>query len=347
MKTKIICTLGPASSDQHTIEALIGAGMSVARLNFSHRKLNELAGTVRKIRLASKRANKKIIIMGDLQGPKIRIGYFKTAMINLSENHDFIFTPDKIIGNQHIVSVDYTDLYKYLLPKDRIFLDDGKIELEVKRVRTKQIQCRVIVGGPLSARKGLSVLNKQLPLPGITPQDAIDLKCGIQCGMDWFAHSFVRQACHVTELKELARSNGAKKLFVISKIEDSEGVENIDEIIKVSDGIMVARGDLGVSMDRALVPLLQKQITEKCNKAHRLDIVATQVMDSMISHPYPTRAEVNDVAVAVMQGSQYLMLSGETAVGKYPVKTTSEMARIIEVIEKNLKGINPHSRFNR
>jgi pyruvate kinase len=335
METRIICTIGPASSDSKTLKGLISAGMAVARINFSHGKLAHITGIIRKIRALSAQAGKKVIILGDLQGPKIRIGQFKKAPVCLRENDEFTFTSKQIIGTKHAVSVDYPELYKYLSHNDLIFLDDGKIELVVKSIRSGNINCRVIIGGELNPRKGLSVLNKIIPLPGVTAQDKVDLAFGIKEGMDWFAHSFVRKASHVTELRKLAAAYGAKDIFVVSKIEDRQGFRNVDEIIKVSNGIMVARGDLGVSVDRALVPIMQKQIVEKCNKARKTDIVATQILDSMIHNPYPTRAEVNDVAVAVMQETDYLLLSGETAVGKYPVQTTAEMARIISVIQRN------------
>ena len=337
MKTKIICTIGPASDNSRTLEKLILAGMSIARLNFSHSQPDDIHRIIKKIRSASTRMKKKIIILGDLQGPKIRIGHFRKNFVSLPENRKFIFTTDGVTGDSGMVSVDYPGLPKYVSRHDRIFLDDGKIELRVERVSGKRIKCRVIMGGKVFSRKGLTVFNKKLPLPGVTRQDMIDLRFGINSGIDWFAHSFVRNAGSIIELKKIAATYGKKSIFVVAKIEDKEGFQNIDGIIKVSDGVMVARGDLGVSVERALVPLLQKRIIEKCKSADKLNIVATQILESMILNPYPTRAEVNDVAMAVMQGVDYLLLSAETAVGKYPVKTTAEMARIISVIELNFR----------
>lgn len=341
MKTKIICTIGPASGSKKTIKGLIAAGMSVARINFSHADYGSVTKRIQKIKSASIYAKRSIKILGDLQGPKIRIGYFKSHLVNLKEKGEFILTAEKITGDSRIANVDYGDFYKYISENDRVFLDDGKIELKVRKVLRKKVYCEVIIGGDLSSRKGLNVLNKKLPLPGVTEKDIADLKFGIKAGIDWFAHSFVRRAEHIIEIRKIMRKLNARNNFIIAKIEDREGFENIDEIMSVSDGIMVARGDLGVSVDRALVPLMQKFIIEKCNIVNKTDIVATQMLDSMIVNPYPTRAEVNDVAVAVMQGAGYLLLSAETAVGKYPVKVTQEMARIISVIEKNIK--NPAS----
>lgn len=335
MKTKIICTIGPASSDKKIIKELICSGMAVARINFSHGKQEEIVQRIKTIHEISKQLNKKIKILGDLQGPKIRIGYFKTSHINLIKGQDFCFTTEKIIGDSKIVSIDFENFHKCICPKDKIFLDDGKLELEVQNVQEKKIFCKVIVGGELSSRKGVNVLDKKLPLPGVTKQDITDLEFGAKIGMDWFAHSFVREAGHILEVKDLLSKFGARKTFVIAKIEDREGFENLDKIISVSDGIMVARGDLGVSVKRELVPLLQKHIIEKTNAAKKTDIVATQMLDTMINNPYPTRAEVNDVAVAVMQGADYVMLSAETAAGKYPVLAVQEMQRIICTIEKN------------
>ncbi|MCX8082189.1 MAG: pyruvate kinase [bacterium] len=335
MKTEIVCTIGPVSDSVKILKELVDAGMSMARVNFSHGDRKEIIRKVRNIMQVRSIKGKKLPILADLQGPKIRIGHFKKTKIYLKTGQRFIITTRKITGTIKSVSVDYENLHKYVMKDDSIFLDDGKIELKIDRVKNTDIVCEVIVGGELSSRKGISVVGKTLPLPGITEQDYRDAEFAVSLGITYFAQSFVRKADDVVKLKEfLIRCNPANRYFVIAKIEDYNGYKNIDSIIEVSDGIMVARGDLGVSVQRALVPLIQKEIIEKCNKANKLDIVATQMLDSMTENPYPTRAEVNDVAVAVMQGADYLLLSSETAAGKYPVLATREMKKIINTIER-------------
>ncbi|MEN3013476.1 MAG: pyruvate kinase [Endomicrobiia bacterium] len=335
--TKIICTIGPASEDKKVLKEMIKAGMSMARINFSHGSYEEIKRRVNNIKKVSKVLKKKIPIFADLQGPKIRIGKIKNDKLLLNIGDEFVITT-KEIQKDYKVSVDYKLLPKFVKPKDKIFIDDGKIELEVIRVKNEEIICKVVVGGVVSSRKGITVRNKFLPLDAVTQEDKKDIEFALSLGITWFAQSFVREAKNVEELKEYLKSlDKTKKFFIIAKIEDMYGYKNIDEIIKVADGVMVARGDLGVSVERALVPILQKEIIEKTNKAKKLDIVATQMLETMVENPYPTRAEVNDVAVAVMQKADYVMLSAETAVGRYPVLAVKEMKRIIDVVENYKK----------
>ncbi|MCX7910765.1 MAG: pyruvate kinase, partial [Endomicrobia bacterium] len=302
--TKIICTIGPASKSESVLTQMIKEGMSVARINFSHGTYKEIKERVNTIRKVSKHLRKNILIFADLQGPKIRIGRFKNDKVFLTPNQKFIITTKELKGDKNKVSVDYKELPKFIKPKDKLFLDDGKIELVVEKVKDEDIICKVIEGGVLSSRKGLTVKEKFLPLEPITQEDKKDIEFALSLGINWFAQSFVRKKEDVLKLKEYLRSlDKNKKFFVIAKIEDAFGYKNIDGILEVADGVMVARGDLGVSVERALVPIIQKEIIEKTNKAKKLDIIATQMLETMVENPYPTRAEVNDVAVAVMQGA--------------------------------------------
>ncbi len=339
MKTKIICTIGPSSEDLRVLKELVLAGMSIARINFSHGSYKDIERRVKNIRKVASNLKKKIVILADLQGPKIRIGKFKNEKVYLQVGEKFIITSREVLGDENFVSVDYKQLPEYISKGDRIFLSDGEIELFVLDVKKQDIICKVIQGGILSSRKGLTLRGKTLPLPAITEEDKKDIKFALELNISWFAQSFVRKPQDVLELRNYLKSLAPKKkFFIIAKIEDAEGYKNIDEIIKVSDGVMVARGDLGVSVERAVVPIIQKEIIEKTNKEQKLDIVATQMLESMINNPYPTRAEVNDVAVAVLQGADYVMLSAETAVGKWPILAVKEMKRIIDVIEKYVKN---------
>ncbi|MBN1621594.1 MAG: pyruvate kinase [Endomicrobiales bacterium] len=334
MKTKIICTIGPSSHNPPTLKKMILEGMSIARINLSHMQHKDIKSRLNTIQRASSETGRKIRVFADLQGPKIRIGYFNKNSIFLKENSTFTITTDNITGSASKTSVDYKELPRYVKKNEQIFLADGKIELKVISVSQKSIKTKVITGGEISHRKGLSVKNKNLPLPGITEKDRKDLEFCIETGITWYAHSFVRKAEHVEELRDLLKHLGIKRPYIIAKIEDSQGFKNIDSIIKVSDSIMIARGDLGVSVDRAIVPIIQKSIINKCNKAGKPEIVATQMLQSMVYNPTPTRSEVNDVAVSVMQGADYLMLSDETTIGKYPVRAVKEMRRIIWAVEK-------------
>lgn len=334
-KTKIICTIGPASEKPDTIEKMIESGMDIARLNFSHGTHEQHRKRINIIRKASNKLGKNIGIMQDLQGPKIRIGRFKPGImtIDLHPGNIFVLTTEEYLGDPNKVNVDYKELHRHLTKNDRIFLDDGKIELLVRKVRNRDIESEVVIGGELSERKGVTLPTKLLPLPVITQQDINDLKFGMQLGVDYIAVSFARKRENILKIKNLLEKNN--EISVIAKIEDAEGLSNIDDIIDVSDGIMIARGDLGVCLPRAEVPFIQKEIIRKCRKAGKPVIVATQMLDSMTTSLHPTRAEVNDVANGVLEGADCLMLSAETSVGKYPVETVKEMFNIITTVEKS------------
>ena len=335
-KTKIICTMGPASEKPVTIEKMIKSGMDIARLNFSHGNHEEHRERINIIQKVSNKLSKNIGIMQDLQGPKIRIGKFKPGIQNiiLQPGEKYILTTENCPeGDKNKVNVDYKELHRYLTKNDRIFLDDGKIELLVKKVINRNIECEVVVGGELSERKGVSLPDKHLPQPVITQQDINDLYFGMKIGVNYVAVSFTRKKENILKIRKLLRNNN--KISLIAKIEDAEGLSNINSIIDVSDGIMIARGDLGVCLPRAEVPLIQKEIIRKCRKSGKPVIVATQMLDSMTTNLHPTRAEVNDVANGVLDGADCLMLSGETSIGKYPIETVREMGEIINTIEKS------------
>jgi pyruvate kinase len=335
--TKIVCTIGPSSTDRDTIGKLIDGGMDAARLNFSHGTWEDHGSNYRTIRKLSRERGKPVGLIQDLQGAKIRIGEFGgIGTVTLVEGAKFTLTAEKVAGDQNAVGVDYARMPSLIKKGDSIFIDDGRIELKAIRVSGKGIDCRVKNGGSLSSRKGVILPGKKIDLPGLLPQDEKDLSFGLKLGIDYVAHSFVRQAGHVKRLRRLLNRRGAVHVRIISKIEDGEGVENIEEIIDVSDAIMIARGDMGVCLDRARVPLIQQEIIEKCNRAGKPVVVATQMLDSMVQSPLPTRAEVSDIATAVQEGSDALMLSAETAIGDHPVRAVTEMARIIEVIESSL-----------
>ena len=334
-KTKIICTMGPASEKPDIIEKMIKSGMDIARLNFSHGSYEQHKKLFHTIRKASNKLNKQIGIMQDLQGPKIRIGKFKPEInkIVLQPGEKFILTTEDSSIAKNRVTVDYKELHRYLAKNDRIFLDDGKIELLVKKVINRNIECEVVVGGELSERKGVIIPGKILPLPVITQQDINDLNFGMKLGVNYVAVSFTRKKENIIKIKNLLGKNN--HISIVAKIEDAEGVSNIDGIIDVSDAIMIARGDMGVCLPRAEVPLIQKELIRKCRQAGKPVIVATQMLDSMITNVHPTRAEVNDVANSVLDGADCLMLSAETSVGKYPVETIQEMDSIINTIENS------------
>lgn len=336
-KTKIVCTIGPSSQSEKTLGRMIEAGMDIARLNFSHGTPEEHLKKYNLIRQMAVKKKKIIGLLQDLQGSKIRIGKFaEDRTVELKKGNRFVLRTDNGLGDETQVSVDYKKLPRIVNKNDKIFIDDGKIELKVESVKGNSIYCQVIIGGELSSRRGVNLPEKEVDLPGMTRRDTEDIKFGIRLGVDYIAQSFVRNPEHIFQIKRLLKLYNSSPIQVIAKIEDRKGVENIDQIIALSDGIMIARGDMGVCLDRAEVPLIQKKIIDKCNNAGKPVIVATQMLDSMINSPHPTRAEVTDVATAVLQGSDCLMLSGETAIGQYPVETVKEMAKIIEVIEKSI-----------
>lgn len=327
-KTKIVCTIGPASESVERLVQLMNAGMNVARLNFSHGNHDEHGARIRNIREAEKQAGKTVAILLDTKGPEIRTGDLETESIDLVEGQELILSMNQMIGNEKKISISYSGLINDVRVGSLILLDDGLIELEVTEIRNDEIVTRVLNNGTLKSKKGVNVPNVSVNLPGITEKDAEDIKFGIEQGIDFIAASFVRRASDVLDIRELLEEYGAEDIHIIPKIENREGVENIDEILNVSDGLMVARGDLGVEIPAEEVPLVQKELIRKCNMHAKPVITATQMLDSMQRNPRPTRAEASDVANAIFDGSDAVMLSGETAAGDYPVEAVDTMHKI-------------------
>lgn len=342
-KTKIVCTIGPASETEDILRSLMAAGMNVCRLNFSHGDHNEHLERIQKIKKVRQELGQHTAIMLDLKGPEIRIGTFSVPSISLKPGDTFTLTTRQVEGNQDIVSISYAGLPDDLSIGSRVLIDDGLVEFVVTDIIDgTDIVTRVINYGELKDRKGVNVPNVKIKLPSLTEKDIEDIKFGIEQGVDFIAASFVRSADDVLNIKKILEDNEGQDIKIISKIENEEGVENIDEIVEVSDGIMVARGDLGVEVSNERVPLVQKEIIRKTNYAGKPVITATQMLDSMIRNPRPTRAEVNDVANAILDGSDAIMLSGETAAGKYPLESVIQMVKIAENIEasQDFKNIN-------
>lgn len=332
-KTKIVCTIGPASESPENIRALLRAGMDVARLNFSHGTLDEHLTRINNLREAAAELDCNLALLLDIQGPKIRLGHLKTGPIELLAGQEYTLTVEPYEGDEHKIHVDYPHLNRDLHPGSVIYIDDGLLELRVSEIKGPDVICEVIVGGQLSARKGLSLPGVDVDLPPITREDAEHIRFGVKHGVDFIAASFVRRAEHVESVRSIIREAGGTQQ-IISKIESNEGLRNIDEIIAASDGIMVARGDLGVEIPTEEVPLAQTMLIRKCNLAGKPVITATQMLDSMIRNPRPTRAEVTDVSTAIFEGTDCVMLSGETAVGRYPVKAVQVMDKIARRMEQ-------------
>ena len=334
-RTKIICTLGPAIANKEILKSLMLNGMDLARLNFSHGTHEEHAKRVEMVKEAREELQIPVALVLDTKGPEIRTGVLKGgAKVSLEANQMFTLTTEDCEGDNTRVSITYKTLYKDVVPGNTILIDDGLIGMTVKEIKGTDIVCQVVYGGELGQRKGINVPNVKVKLPGMTEQDKKDILFGIGQGFDYIAASFVRNAEVLWEMRELLDENGGKEIGIIAKIENAEGVENIDEIIEVADGIMVARGDLGVEIPASQVPHIQKQIIQKCNENYVPVITATQMLDSMMRNPRPTRAEVTDVANAIYDGTDAIMLSGETAAGKYPIKAVRMMVEIAETTEK-------------
>lgn len=336
-KTKIVCTIGPSSESLENIKKLIMAGMNVARLNFSHGDFEEHGGRIKTIRQASAELGKSIAILLDTKGPEIRTGKLKEEPLELEQDELITLTTEEILGDKDRLSITYSDLPNDVEAGSTILIDDGLIGLTVLEVQGTEIKCRIVNGGTIKSKKGVNVPGVNISLPGITEKDANDIKFGIEQGIDFVAASFVRKASDVLEIRELLEKNNATHIHIISKIENQQGVDNLDEILEVSDGLMVARGDLGVEIPAEDVPLAQKRMIEKCNRAGKPVITATQMLDSMQRNPRPTRAEASDVANAIFDGTDAIMLSGETAAGKYPVESVLTMSRIAEKAESALE----------
>lgn len=335
-KTKIVCTIGPVSESVEKLVALIEAGMNVARLNFSHGDFEEHGNRIKNIREASERTGKKVAILLDTKGPEIRTQTLEGGVAELKTGEELIVSMTEVVGNDKKISVTYPGLVNDVHPGSKILLDDGLIELEVTEIRDNELVTKVMNDGVLKNKKGVNVPNVSVNLPGITDKDTADIKFGIEQGVDFVAASFVRRASDVLEIRELLDTNGGSEIDIIPKIENQEGVDNIDEILEVSEGLMVARGDLGVEIPAEEVPLVQKELIKKCNAAAKPVITATQMLDSMQRNPRPTRAEASDVANAIFDGTDAIMLSGETAAGDYPVESVQTMHNIATRTEKAL-----------
>jgi len=333
-KTKIICTMGPASDDREVMKALALSGMDIARFNFSHGTHEEQKARFDQLKSVRAEFKKPIAILLDTKGPEIRTGLLKNGgPVTLQSGAEFVLTSETIEGDETKVSQTYPQLARDVKPGDTILIDDGLIGLKVKEIHGEDIVCLVENGGSLGQRKGVNVPNVRVNLPGITDKDREDILFGIQEGIDFIAASFVRDAEAIKEIKAILKENHAEQIGVIAKIENAEGIQNIDKIIHAADGIMVARGDMGVEIPPYDVPHVQRTIVEKCNKKYKPVIIATQMLDSMIRNPRPTRAEVTDVANAIREGTDAIMLSGETAAGKYPLEALKMMVQIAETTE--------------
>lgn len=336
-KTKIICTMGPSSDDKEVLRKLIRNGMDIARFNFSHGTYEEQKERMDRLKEVRAEEKKHVAILLDTKGPEIRTGLLKDGMkVQLQTGQKFVLTTEEIVGDETKTYITYAGLVDDVSVGKKILIDDGLIELEVEDKTETDIICKVLNGGELGQRKGVNVPNVPVRLPALTDKDKEDILFGVEQGIDFIAASFVRNAECVLEIKALLRSVKAPYIPIIAKVENEEAMNNIDEIIRCADGIMIARGDLGVEIPAEKVPHIQKKLIKKCNDNFKPVITATQMLDSMIRNPRPTRAEVADVANAVYDGTDAVMLSGETAAGKYPVEALTMMASVVEDAEKHL-----------
>ena len=336
-KTKIVCTMGPNTNDENIMRKLVQNGMDIARFNFSHGDHEEQKMRMDMLKRIREEEKKPVAILLDTKGPEIRTGVLKDGKkVQLSAGEVFTLCTEDIVGDETKASITYPGLVADVQIGSTILIDDGLIELKVKEKRDTEIVCTIINGGELVERKGVNVPNVPVRLPAITDKDRDDLKFGVEQEVDFIAASFVRNAECILEIKAFLKECGAPYIPVIAKIENAEGIKNIDEIIRCADGIMVARGDLGVEIPAEEVPYLQKMMIQKCNDNYKPVITATQMLDSMIRNPRPTRAEVTDVANAVYDGTDAVMLSGETAQGKYPIEALQMMVHIVENTEEHL-----------
>jgi pyruvate kinase len=335
-RTKIICTLGPAVDDERLLRELMLKGMNAARFNFSHGTHKTHAATLARFKRVRDELGCPIPAILDTMGPEIRIGSFKESPIYIKKGDTFTLTTDPVEGSESMVSVSYKNLPMELKPGRRILIDDGLIELVVMEITGSNIVCVAMSGGELSGNKGINVPDIKLSLPSLTPKDIDDLKFAVENDFDFIAASFIRKASDVRAMRSVLDDFGGKDIRIISKIETREGIDNIDEIIEQSDAIMVARGDLGIEIPTFEVPMVQKSIIRKCYRAGKPVITATQMLDSMIRNPRPTRAEASDVANAVCDGTSCVMLSGETAAGKYPIDSLETITDIIDATESSL-----------
>lgn len=335
-KTKIVCTVGPATDDIEILCAMLTAGMNVARFNFSHGTHAEHGRRMALVREASRRVKIPVGIMLDTRGPEMRLGKFAGGRVQLQQGQRFVLTSREVCGNSNMVSINHKLLPTVVKPGDTILLSDGLVGLRVESTDGVDIVCTVLNDGEISDGKRVAAPGVDVKLPPVSPQDVADIKFGVSQGIDSIAASFVQRAADVLAVRRILEEMNATA-DIIAKIENAVGVENIDEILKVADGVMVARGDLGVEIPAEEVPLVQKMLIEKCNKAGKPVITATQMLESMLQNPRPTRAEASDVANAILDGSDAIMLSGETASGRYPVEAVRTMARIASKTETALR----------
>ena len=336
-KTKIVATLGPSTDDPNVLRALIEKGLDVARFNFSHATHDEHLERLRTLRALCEETGAVVAALADTRGPEIRLGQFQDGSAKLTAGDTFTLTAETVVGDADRASITYGALAQEVSPGDRILLDDGRIELRVKSVSDTEIVTTVITGGEIASRKGVNVPGVRLSMPFISSQDRADLRFIAKNGFDFIAASFARSDEDITEIREeLRATTDGDKIRIIAKIENAEGVRNVGAILSVADGLMIARGDLGVEMAYEELPILQKELIKKAVRRGKEVITATQMLESMINNPLPTRAETSDVANAIYDGTSALMLSGETAAGKYPVEALSVMAKTAERIERNI-----------
>ena len=335
-KTKIICTLGPATDRGNVLEQLIKEGMNVARFNFSHGDHEEQRGRIEKLRSLREKCGQPVAALLDTKGPEIRLRDFEGKKVMLEKGQTFILTGEEVLGNRERASITYENLWQDMTVGTKILIDDGLIGMQVDKIENKEIYCTVLNDGAVSNHKGINVPGIHLAMEYLSEKDRQDILFGIREDMDFVAASFVRSADDVLEIRRLLDENGGWNINIIAKIENGEGVENIDSIIEVSDGIMIARGDMGVEIPCEEVPVIQKMIIKKVYKAGKQVITATQMLDSMMKNPRPTRAETTDVANAIYDGTGAIMLSGETAAGLYPVEALETMIRIADRTEQDI-----------
>ncbi|MCI0398702.1 MAG: pyruvate kinase [Chloroflexi bacterium] len=330
-RTKIVATIGPASNNIETIRRMLRAGMNVARVNFSHGDHETHAQTVRTLREAAAAENRVLAILGDLQGPKLRLGYIKAGGIQLATGDEVVLTPHR--GQPAMLHLPHPDLIKAVEPGARLVVGDGEVEMVVTEKQADTLRCKVTVAGLLEARKGISAPGTSLPIPSVTAKDRADMRFICELDLDFVALSFVRSAADIRELRQLM-TTWDRQPPIIAKIEKTEAIDHLEEILEAADGVMVARGDLGIELPPQEVPLVQKRIIKACNAVGKPVITATQMLQSMVDHPRPTRAEASDVANAILDGTDAVMLSQETASGKYPVESVLMMKQIGEITER-------------
>jgi len=333
-KTKIVATMGPATASREVLEEMIKAGVDICRLNFSHGNYDDVLNAITNIRAINKKLKTNVGMLADLQGPKLRIGEVENNSVELLNGEEITITTEKMVGTSKKIYITYQEFPKDVAVGDSVLIDDGKLMLKVTATNRKdEVKATIIHGGSLSSKKGVNLPNTKISLPCLTEKDLQDLDFALEHEVEWIGLSFVRSVTDIVDLKEIIRKK-EKKARVIAKIEKPEAIFEIDNIIDMADGIMVARGDLGVEMPMEQVPMIQKMLVKKCIHASKPVIIATQMMESMITNFSPTRAEVNDVANAVMDGADAVMLSGETSVGKFPVKVIQSMQKIVTEAEK-------------